>query len=242
MSLTEAEILRFSRHIILREVGGRGQRKLKEASVLIAGLGAVGSAAALYLRAAGIGTLTLWDSGVLTPGDMAGAIGHEAERIGWPRARSAALTLRAINPDAELVVLDREVDLLSGLAAFDVILASTGPWEELAAGAREVGVPLILAAAHGGSGAVTLLAPEGPCFRCMPEAVRFAAGLYPEEGGGAIAPAAGVIGTVAATEVIKRLLGVGEGLVGRLLTWDGWDAVARETVWGENCVHLTKNP
>jgi molybdopterin/thiamine biosynthesis adenylyltransferase len=242
MSLSEAEILRFSRHIILREVGGRGQRRLKQAHVLVAGLGSAGSSAALYLKAAGIGALTLWDEGVVSQGDLAGSVVHAPERIGMARARSAAFTLSQLYQEGELTVLDREAELLMGLAAYDVILLASGPWEAVLAEARRLGIPVVLTAAHRGEGAVTVIAPEGPCFECLPERLRLLAGLHPEEGEGAVAPAAGVVGTIAAAEVIKRLLGVGEGLAGRILRWDGWAATAAEFRWGENCVHQTKNP
>lgn len=242
MSLSESEILRFSRHIILREVGGRGQRRLKDAHVLVAGLGPAGSSAALYLKAAGIGSMTLWDDGVVSMGDLAGSVAHAQERLGMARARSAAFTLGRLYQEGELTVLDREADPLLGLAAYDVILLANGPWESIMREAERLGIPVVLTAAHRGEGAVTLVAPDGPCFACMPERVRLLAGLYQEEGEGAIAPAAGVVGTMAAAEVIKRLLGVGEGLSGRILRWDGWEATVNEFTWGENCVHQSKKP
>lgn len=237
MSLSESEILRFSRHIILREVGGRGQRRLKQAHVLVAGLGAAGSTAALYLKAAGIGAMTLWDDGVVSQGDLAGSVVHAQERIGMARARSAAYTLGRLYPEGELTLLDREAELLMGLAAYEVILLANGPWEAVLREADRLGIPVVLTAAHRGEGAVTVIAPDGPCFGCLPERVRMLAGLYPEEGEGAVAPAAGVVGSMAAAEVIKRLLGVGEGLAGRILRWDGWGAQVQELPWGENCVH-----
>lgn len=237
MSLSESEILRFSRHIILREVGGRGQRRLKQAHVLVAGLGAAGSTAALYLKAAGIGAMTLWDDGVVSQGDLAGSVVHAQERIGMARARSAAYTLGRLYPEGELTLLDRESELLMGLAAYEVILLANGPWDAVLREAGRLGIPVVLTAAHRGEGAVTVIAPDGPCFGCLPERVRMLAGLYPEEGEGAVAPAAGVVGSMAAAEVIKRLLGVGEGLAGRILRWDGWGAQVQEIPWGENCVH-----
>lgn len=242
MSLSESEIHRFSRHIILREVGGRGQRRLKEAHVLVAGLGPAGSSAALYLKAAGIGAITLWDDGVVSQGDLAGSVVHAQERLGMARARSAAFTLARLYQEGELTVLDRESELLMGLAAYDAILLSSGPWESIIQAAERLAIPVVLTAAHSGEGAVTVIAPDGPCFGCLPERLRLLAGLYPEEGEGAIAPAAGVVGTMAAAEVIKRLLGVGEGLAGRILRWDGWDASVQELGWGENCVHNAKKP
>jgi molybdopterin/thiamine biosynthesis adenylyltransferase len=231
MSLTEQEILRYSRHIILPEVGGRGQKKLKSASVLLAGLGASGSAAALYLAAAGIGQITLWDPALVTPHDLESGIAHDRSRIGMPRARSAAAPMRAINPAAVIEVLDREGDVLGSVPAHQVVLASAGDWGALSEATRKSGAPAVLYGAHGASGAVAAFGcGDGqPCFRCLGVDQARAAGLFPEEGVlPAIAAAAGVTGVVAATEAIKLILGAGDPLFGRVLCYDGWRATFRE--------------
>ncbi|MDB4896028.1 MAG: molybdopterin biosynthesis protein, partial [Firmicutes bacterium] len=229
MSLTEQEIVRYSRHIILPEVGGRGQRKLKAASVLLAGLGAAGSAAALYLAAAGIGQITLWDPLVVTPQDLASGIAHDRSRIGLPRARSAAVPMRAINPDAQIDVLDRESDVLGAVAAHQLVLASAGDWEALTNAAYKSGAATVLYGAHGASGAAAAFRQGQPCLRCLGAERAQNAGLFPEAGGApAIAAAAGVVGVVAATEAVKLILGTGEPLFGRVLSYDGWRAAFRE--------------
>lgn len=233
MSLTEQEILRYSRHIILPEVGGRGQKKLKGAAVLVAGLGAAGSAAALYLAAAGIGQITLWDPGLVAPGDLGGSIAHDRSRIGMPRARSAAAPLRAINPDARVEVLDRESDVVGALNAHQVLLTSAGDWASLVPAAMGAGVAALCFGTQGAAGAVGLFRPGEPCPACLGAERARALGLMPEEGGaGAVAAAAGVVGVVAATEAIKLILGVGTPLVGRVLTYDGWTARFREEPFG----------
>lgn len=224
MSLTEQEIHRYSRHIILQEVGGRGQLKLKKAAILIAGAGAVGSAAALYLAAAGVGRLTLWDPGVVGPGDLEGAIAHTAGAVGEPRSRSAVQPLRAINPDARVEALDRESDVVGTVPDHQVVLASAGRWDELATAAYAARVHLVLAGLRGARGAVAAFRPQPPCLRCLGPSQSGALGLLPETGVPAVAAAAGVVGVVAATEAIKLLLGIGEPLVGRVLTYDGWGA------------------
>ncbi|HYG60475.1 MAG TPA: ThiF family adenylyltransferase, partial [Symbiobacteriaceae bacterium] len=143
MSLSEQEIIRYSRHIILPEVGGRGQQKLKAGAILLAGLGAAGSAAAMYLAAAGVGRLTLWDPGVVTAQDLVGAIAHDRGRIGWPRARSAAVPLRAIQPGARVEVLDRESDVAGCLPEHHILLLSAGNWAQLDEPALRGGTPVI---------------------------------------------------------------------------------------------------
>lgn len=228
MSLTEQEILRYSRHIILPEVGGRGQRRLKAGSVLIAGLGPAGSAAALYLAAAGIGKLTLWDAGLVTPADLEAAIAHDRHRIGIPRARSARESLTAINPGAQVAVLDRESDVIGAVAEHQVVVATTGDWNGLQVEAVRGGSSAVFAAAHGASGAAMAYRPGEPCLGCVDPERALAMGFRPEGEGSAIAAAAGVIGVVAATEAVKLILGIGTPLAGRILAYDGWEARFRE--------------
>lgn len=232
MSLTEQEILRYSRHIILPEVGGRGQRKLKAASVLLAGLGPSGSAAALYLAAAGIGRLTLWDPELVSPHDLEGGIAHDRSRIGLPRARSAAEPLRAINPAAEVEVLDRESDLLGAVPEHHVVVASAGDFGALSQAARLCGAGTVLCGVHGASGAVAVFRDGEPCLECLGAEPARAAGLYPDSPGASLAAAAGVIGVIAATEAIKLILGVGTPLTGRVLHYDGWTAAFAEEPFG----------
>ncbi|MFZ5815372.1 MAG: HesA/MoeB/ThiF family protein [Bacillota bacterium] len=228
MSLSEQEILRYSRHIILPEVGGRGQRKLKAGSVLLAGLGPAGSAAALYLAAAGIGKLTLWDGGLVTPADLEGAIAHDRHRVGMPRARSAREPLAAINPAAEVLVLDRESDVIGAVAEHQVLVASAGDWTGLQREVLRVGGMAVFAAAHGGGGAAFAYKPGEPCLGCVEPDRALSLGLRPEGEGQSVAAAAGVVGVVAATEAVKLILGIGSPITGRIFGYDGWEARFRE--------------
>lgn len=232
MSLTEQDIIRYSRHIILPEVGGRGQKKLKAGSVLLCGAGAAGSAAALYLAAAGIGRLTLWDPGLVTPQDLESGIAHTTARVGEPRARSAAEPMRAIYPEAQVEVLDRESDVYSALPEYQVVLLESGDWQALEAGALKAGASAVLYAVHGASGAVTVTRPAGPCLHCLGAQQARAWGLAPGEGAlPAVSAAAGVIGVMAATEAIKLILGIGQPLVGRVIRYDGWLARFEEETY-----------
>ncbi len=228
-TLTEQEIVRYSRHIILPEVGGRGQKKLKEAAVLLAGLGAAGSAAALYLAAAGIGRLTLWDPGLVTPQDLAAGIAHATDRVGLPRARSAAVPVRAINPDAQVEVLDRESDVAGSLPEHHILLAAAGDWDELTVAVRKGGGAAVFYGIHGATGAAMTFRLGTTCPACLGQERSRALGLFPEGGSGAAVPAAaGVIGVMAATEAVKLILGVGSPLFDRVLCYDGWAARFRE--------------
>jgi molybdopterin-synthase adenylyltransferase len=235
VSLSDQDVNRFSRHIILPEVGGRGQKKLLGASVLVAGLAASGSAAALYLAAAGVGALTLWDPGLVSPRDLEGAVAHDWSRIGLPRARSAAVPLRAMYPDNRVEVLDREADLLGGLPAHDVVLFSNGDWAELGPAAVRGGSRAVFFGVHGAEGAVTVVTPDGPCLNCLGAEQATMLGLFPDHGG--MAAAAGVVGVMAATEAIKLILGIGVPLVGRVMRYNGWDSRFEEAPFGarEGC-------
>jgi molybdopterin/thiamine biosynthesis adenylyltransferase len=228
MSLTEQEIVRYSRHIILPEVGGRGQRKLRSASVLLVGLGASGSAAALYVAAAGVGQIALWDSELLAPHDLSAAIAHRQDRVGQPRSRSAAVALRAINPDADIQCIDRESDLLGAVPGYQVVIASTGDWPGVYGATQRAGTTVIFCASQGATGAVTCVGPNQPCLECLGEAQRQSIGLYPEGTTHSIGAAAGVIGVLAATEAIKLILSIGSPLIGRVMVYDGWEATFRE--------------
>lgn len=228
MSLTEKEILRYSRHIILPEVGGRGQKRLKAASVLVAGVGPAGSAAGLYLAAAGIGKITIWDPGLVGPQDLEAAIAHDRSRIGLPRARSARHSFLAINPDAEIAVLERESDVIGAMAEHQITLATTGDWLGLQQEALRLGAPAVFGACHGASGAAMAYKAGEPCLGCVEPERALALGLRPEGEGPAVAAAAGVVGVVAATEAVKLIIGTGTPLTGRILAYDGWEARFKE--------------
>jgi len=243
MSLTEQEILRYSRHIILPEVGGRGQKRIKASSVLVAGLGAAGSPAAMYLAAAGVGRITLWDPADLTAADLTGAIAHTRARIGQNRAESGRAKLEGINPDAEInAVTDPDV-LPALVAGHQVVVATTGDWTAVQSAAAASGAAVVFAGVHGASGALFAYRPGEPCLGCIGPDAAADAGLLPEETGSGdvdtrfagsggvgrvVSAAGGVIGTAAATEALKLILGIGTPLTGRILRYDGWDARFRE--------------
>ncbi|TNF80517.1 MAG: molybdopterin-synthase adenylyltransferase MoeB [Gammaproteobacteria bacterium] len=228
MDLTDDQLLRYSRQIMLPEVDVAGQEKLLGATVLIVGLGGLGSPAALYLASAGIGRLMLCDHDEVDLSNLQRQIVHHQENIGQLKVDSAAATLAGINPD---VALERIPGKLHGdalndaVARANVVVDATDNFEvrfELNRACVAAGVPLVSAAAIRWEGQVAIFDPrdpESPCYRC----------LYAEGDDGAlncsengvIAPLVGVIGTCQAMETIKLITGVGETLTGFVLYFDG---------------------
>lgn len=215
MGLNEAEVLRYARHIILGEVGGRGQLRLRRGGVLLLGLGGVGCGAAAYLIAAGVGRLGLADPRPVGTAANSGAILLAGAAAASPRAAAAAGPLQALNPHGQVEVLaDWPEPAAAAQAGWDLVIASAGDW---AAWAGAATVPLLLAGAAGDYGALAWLTP-GPAAAAQLVALQ-AAGLAPEADA-VLAPVAGAVGAAAATEAIKRILGIGTPLVG-MLAYDG---------------------
>ena len=239
--LTEAQRERYGRHIVLPEVGEAGQAKLLKSRVLLLGAGGLGSPAALYLAAAGVGTLGIVDADVVDASNLQRQILHATSRIGMPKVESAAKAIAELNPDVKVVAYQERLTS----ANVDRIFSGEGrggPWDVVVDGCDNFptrylvndaslfhGIPV----AHGSifrfEGQATTFRPhEGPCYRCM----------YPEPPPPHLAPSCqeagvlgilcGVIGTVQATEAIKLLLGLGSTLAGRLLTYDSLGMKFRE--------------
>lgn len=231
----EEEILRYSRHILLDEVGGAGQEKLRAASVLVVGAGGLGSPLALYLAAAGVGRIGLVDADVVELSNLQRQIAHSTARLGQPKALSAADSARAINPLVALephpVRLTAE-NALALIGSYDIVCDATDnfPSRYLLSDACVLARrTLISAAVLRFEGQLSTFKPHegGPCYRCLypapppPEAVPSCAEA------GVLGSVVGVMGTLQATEVLKEILGIGEGLSGRLLIWDALSARTR---------------
>ncbi|WP_213381457.1 HesA/MoeB/ThiF family protein [Allochromatium tepidum] len=224
--MTDDDLLRYSRQILLPQFGIEGQERLRESSVLVVGLGGLGSPVALYLAAAGVGRLLLADFDRVDPSNLQRQILHNTDRLGRTKAESARQTLRALNPSVELVTVETSLtpETLPELVA-DVDLVVDG-CDNFAtrfavnAACRAACVPLVSGAAIRLEGQVTAFSgqPGDPCYRC----------LYPDEGtidetctaNGVLAPLVGIIGSIQATEAIKILTGLGTPLFGRLLLLD----------------------
>ncbi|MDQ6661461.1 MAG: molybdopterin-synthase adenylyltransferase MoeB [Chloroflexota bacterium] len=226
-TLTEAQAKRYSRHLLVPEVGEEGQIKLLDSRVLLIGAGGLGSPAAYYLAAAGVGTIGIIDADVVDDSNLQRQILHNTERIGQYKAESARQTIEALNPDVKVIThIERldETNVARIIADYDVILDGTDNFPTrylLNDAALLAGKPVVHGSVFRFEGQLTVFKPyEGPCYRC----------LYPEPPPAELAPSCaeagvlgvlpGIIGILQATETLKLLLEIGEPLVGRLLMYD----------------------
>ncbi|MBK5963483.1 molybdopterin-synthase adenylyltransferase MoeB [Thiocystis minor] len=224
--MTDEQLLRYSRQILLPAFGIAGQERLRAASVLIVGLGGLGSPVALYLAAAGVGRLLLADFDAVELSNLQRQILHTSERIGLPKTESARLALHALNPEVELIAVKQsltEERLPALVAEVDLVVDCCDNFAtRFAVNAACVAarVPLVSGAAIRLEGQVTAFSgqPGDPCYQC----------LYPRDGdldetcsaNGILAPVVGIVGSIQATEAIKILTGLGTPLFGRLLLLD----------------------
>ncbi len=225
--LTREELTRYARHVILPDVGIDGQRRLKAARVVCVGAGGLGSPAAMYLAAAGVGTLGIVDFDAVDASNLQRQILHDSADVGRPKVESAKARLKAINPNVSVElhhVRLTSANALDILGRYDVVLdgADNFPTRYLVNDACVLlGKPNAFGAIFRFEGQASVFAAKsGPCYRCIyPEPPP--PGLVPscaEAGVFGVLP--GIIGTIQATETIKLILGVGETLVGRLLVYD----------------------
>lgn len=226
MSLSATELERYSRHVLLAEVGRAGQEKLSAARVLVVGAGGLGAPAALYLAASGVGTLGIADGDRVELSNLQRQVLFTDADVGEPKAVVTGQRLDALNP--EITVVAHPFDLSAGNAAeligsYDLVIDGT---DRIAArylindACVILGKPVVFAAIHRFEGhAIAYVPGRGPCYRCLfPDATGGGAVSCAEAGVLGVLP--GVLGTIEATEAIKLLLGVGQPLVGRLLTYD----------------------
>jgi molybdopterin/thiamine biosynthesis adenylyltransferase len=228
--LSSEELQRYARHIVLGEVGGPGQQKFKAARVLIIGAGGLGAPIALYLAAAGIGTLGIVDDDIVSLSNLQRQIIHATDRVGAPKVESARATLAAINPHVTVVTHQMRLTAETArdiVGRYDIIADGSDNFATryLAADiCAELGKPLVTAAVGRFDGSVTVLMPyqgENPSYRDIfpappPE------GLLPTcSEAGILGALTGIIGSLQALEVLKLVAGIGEPLVGRLLLYDG---------------------
>lgn len=226
---SEAELHRYARHLMLREVGGPGQKALKQARVLMVGAGGLGSPALLYLAAAGVGTIGVIDDDTVDASNLQRQIIHTDDRLGMPKVFSAQVQMQALNPYVTVRPYHRrltESDAEALLSDYDLILDGSDNFDTrylVNRVAVRLGKPLIAAALTQWEGQLSLYDPArgGPCYECLfPE--RPAPGLVPTcAEAGVIAPLPGVLGSMMALEAVKHLTGAGEGLRGALLIYDG---------------------
>jgi molybdopterin/thiamine biosynthesis adenylyltransferase/rhodanese-related sulfurtransferase len=233
--LTPEQRNRYGRHILLPEVGEEGQRTLLESKILLLGAGGLGSPAALYLAAAGVGTIGIVDMDVVDQSNLQRQILHNMERVGDRKVDSAKKTLTALNPDVDVVTYDVRLgadNILDIISGYDVIVDGTDnfPTRYLLNDASLLArVPVVHGSIFRFEGQVTVFKPyEGPCYPC----------LLPEPPPPELAPSCseagvlgvlpGIVGSVQALEAIKLVLNLGDPLVGRLLAYDALDQTFRE--------------
>jgi len=234
-TLTAEQRERYSRHLLLPEVGMDGQQKLLDARVLLLGAGGLGSPAALYLAAAGVGTLGIVDNDEVDLSNLQRQVIHSSERIGVPKVDSAEQTINALNPDVKVEKYPLRLgpeNIMDVLPGWDIVVDGLDnfPTRYLLNDASvRLGIPVVSAAILGFEGQLSVFKPyDGPCYRCL-FPVPPPAELAPSCGAnGVLGVLPGTMGLLQATEVIKLILGEGDTLVGRLLMYDALAATATE--------------
>ncbi len=227
--MTDEQLLRYSRHILLDEVGITGQERILASHALLIGAGGLGSPAALYLSSAGVGRITLVDDDVVDLTNLQRQIAHTTARVGQPKVQSAAQAIEALNPEVQVTPVQARADaaLLARLVpTASVVLDCSDNYatrQAVNAACVRHGVPLVTGAVIRFDAQITVRDPRdalSPCYACL-----FAPDATPQEARcstmGVFAPLVGVIGAMQAAEALKLLAGVGPSLAGRLLMLDG---------------------
>lgn len=241
MAFTEEQMVRYSRHIILEGVGGKGQKKISQAKILIVGAGGLGSPLALYLAAAGVGTIGLIDADAVDLSNLQRQIIHHTSDIGRPKVQSAQEKIAALNPDVQVITYRKNLDADNALevfGAFDYIIDGTDnfPAKFLINDAAFFSKkPLV----HGGilrfdGQLFTILPGVSACYRCLFNGPP-PAGVVPTcQEAGVLGALAGLIGTLQGTEVLKLILGIGKPLTDRMLTYNALRTQFREVSFKKN--------
>jgi molybdopterin/thiamine biosynthesis adenylyltransferase/rhodanese-related sulfurtransferase len=233
--ITAEQRERYSRHMLVPEIGAEGQYKLLDAKVLLLGAGGLGSPTALYLAAAGVGTIGIVDDDVVDLSNLQRQVIHTTDRIGVPKVESAEIAMKALNPDVEVVTYETRLDasnIMEIIEGYDVIVdgADNFPTRYLLNDASvRLRIPVVSASILGFDGQLSVFAPyEGPCYRCL-YPVPPPAELAPSCGAnGVLGVLPGTMGLLQATEVVKLIVGAGEPLIGRLLLYEALGATFTE--------------
>ncbi len=237
--MNDEQLLRYSRHILLDEIGIEGQQKLLASHALVIGAGGLGSPVALYLGTAGVGHITLVDDDTVDLTNLQRQIAHAQARVGQPKVESAAAGVTAINPEVRITALEQRADaawLDIYLDGVDVVIDCSDNFatrQMVNAACVRHGKPLVSGAAIGFDGQISVYdsrQPDAPCYACLfpPEAEYEEARCSTM---GVFAPLVGIIGSMQAAEALKLLAGVGSSLAGRLQMLD-----ARRMEWNEIAV------
>jgi molybdopterin/thiamine biosynthesis adenylyltransferase len=228
--MNDEQLLRYSRHVLLEDIGIEGQQRLLQSHVLVVGAGGLGSPVALYLGTAGVGRITVADHDTVDLTNLQRQIAHDLSRLGQPKAESVRRSIARINPDVELRAVQRRVDaawLDAELPGIDLVLDCSDNFatrHAVNAACVRHGKPLVSGAAIGFDGQISVYDSRegpgrGPCYACLfppdAEVAETACATM-----GVFAPLVGIIGTLQAAEALKLLAGVGRSLAGRLLMLD----------------------
>jgi adenylyltransferase/sulfurtransferase len=252
MTFSADEVRRYARHIILPGIGGDGQQRLKASRVLVIGAGGLGSPAAMYLAAAGVGTIGLVDFDEVELSNLQRQLMHDTSDVGRPKVESGAERLRELNPNVE--VLEHRAMLTSEnafdvLGAYDIVLDGTDnfPVRYLVNDATQMlGKPLVYGSIYQWEGQASVFLPgqETPCYRCLfPEPPP--PGTVPScAEGGVFGVLPGIIGSIQAVEAIKLALDVGESLAGKLVLYDAMrnEFTTVKLRWDPDCPVCGKHP
>src|SRR3954469_2657253 len=234
-TFTPEQRQRYSRHFLLPEVGVEGQQKLLDAKVLLLGAGGLGSPTALYLAAAGVGTLGIVDDDVVDVSNLQRQVIHATDRVGVAKVDSAEEQIKALNPDVEVVKYQTRLDasnIMEIIEGYDVVVDGVDnfPTRYLLNDATvRLQIPVVSAAILGFEGQLSIFKPyDGPCYRCLfPQPPP--AELAPSCGAnGVLGVLPGTMGLLQATEVVKIIIGAGDPLIGRLLMYDALAATTTE--------------
>jgi molybdopterin/thiamine biosynthesis adenylyltransferase/rhodanese-related sulfurtransferase len=226
---------RYSRHVLIPEIGESGQQKLLDAKVLLLGAGGLGSPTALYLAAAGVGTIGIVDGDVVDLSNLQRQVIHNTARIGVPKVESAEETIHALNPDVKVIPYKTRLDasnIIEIISGYDIVVDGVDnfPTRYLLNDASvRLQIPVVSASILGFEGQLSVFKPyDGPCYRCLfPEPPP--AELAPSCGAnGVLGVLPGTMGLLQATEVIKLIVGAGEPAIGRLLLYDALAATLSE--------------
>lgn len=230
ISLDDAEIERYNKHLMLREIGVKGQKRIKAAKVLIIGLGSLGAPVVQYLAAAGVGTIGIADFDEVSLENLQSQVIHGTRDVHRPKTASAKDSIKAMNPKIKIEVINEKIDeenIEEIAEAYDILVDCTDNYKSrylIQDAGVLLGKPVVYGAIYQFEGQVSVFdAKSGPCFRCQFPSPP-PAGLVPScAAGGVISPLPGIVGSIQANEVLKLIIGGGESLQGKLLVLDTWN-------------------
>ncbi|MBQ8559143.1 MAG: molybdopterin-synthase adenylyltransferase MoeB [Tyzzerella sp.] len=251
VSLDDSEIERFNKHLMLRDIGVKGQKRIKAAKVLVIGLGSLGAPVVQYLAAAGIGTIGIVDFDEVSLGNLQSQVIHGTRDVHRPKTASARDSIKAINPKIKIETVNEKIEadnIAEIIGDYDIVVDCTDNYKSrylINDACVLLGKPVVFGAMYQFEGQVSVFdATSGPCLRCQFSAPP-PAGLVPTcAEGGVISPLPGIVGSIQANEVLKLIIGGGESLKGKILVVDTWNI--RTTILpihkDENCPICGKNP